>query len=373
MTAGAYISGGGHTALILGLLFGGWFTGDPPLAPETADVSVITSEQFAALSAPENAPVTQVDIPTPATPEVEDSAVPAPRPQAPPTETDAPEVEPPTDPDALPEVPDQPTPPDPELTEDVPDLVVPEPPAPDVPIIAPESDTPQVQEAPRVAPSPVPESPLSPEIADTATPRVSPDAETPMQAEDLPEAAPEEATTEIVTEAETPASAAPSISARPTARPVRQAVVEPKPATPAAATSTDDAVAAAIANDVTEQPAAEPARPNVPVGPPLTGSEKEGLRVAVQQCWNTGSLSTEALRVTVVVGVSLAKDGKPNVGSITMLDYFDGDDAAARKAYEAARRAIIRCGTNGYKLPVEKYEQWRDIEMTFNPERMRIK
>jgi hypothetical protein len=24
-------------------------------------------------------------------------------------------------------------------------------------------------------------------------------------------------------------------------------------------------------------------------------------------------------------------------------------------------------------LPVEKYDHWRDIEMTFNPERMRIK
>ena len=40
---------------------------------------------------------------------------------------------------------------------------------------------------------------------------------------------------------------------------------------------------------------------------------------------------------------------------------------------EAARRAIIRCGASGYNLPVEKYDQWRDIEMTFNPERMRIK
>ena len=40
---------------------------------------------------------------------------------------------------------------------------------------------------------------------------------------------------------------------------------------------------------------------------------------------------------------------------------------------EAARRAIIRCGADGYKLPPEKYDQWRDIEMTFNPEKMRIK
>ena len=43
------------------------------------------------------------------------------------------------------------------------------------------------------------------------------------------------------------------------------------------------------------------------------------------------------------------------------------------QAYEAARRAILRCGAKGYDLPADKYAQWQDIEITFNPERMRIK
>ncbi|NNK78019.1 MAG: energy transducer TonB, partial [Litoreibacter sp.] len=42
-------------------------------------------------------------------------------------------------------------------------------------------------------------------------------------------------------------------------------------------------------------------------------------------------------------------------------------------AYEAARRALIRCGARGYNLPVDKFAQWQDVEITFNPERMRIK
>lgn len=46
---------------------------------------------------------------------------------------------------------------------------------------------------------------------------------------------------------------------------------------------------------------------------------------------------------------------------------------SATQAFEAARRAILRCGATGYDLPAEKYGQWRDIEMTFNPEKMRIK
>jgi len=91
------------------------------------------------------------------------------------------------------------------------------------------------------------------------------------------------------------------------------------------------------------------------------------------KCWNVGSLSSEALGTTVVVTVSMSEDGRPDVASIRMTGYSGGSADAADRAFSAARRAIIRCGANGYDLPFEKYEQWRNIEMTFNPERMRIK
>ncbi|MFN3146875.1 MAG: hypothetical protein ACE368_17275 [Paracoccaceae bacterium] len=66
-------------------------------------------------------------------------------------------------------------------------------------------------------------------------------------------------------------------------------------------------------------------------------------------------------------------DGRPDTATIRLIDFSGGSDAAARQAFEAARRAVIRCGARGYDLPADKYEQWRDIEMTFNPERMRIR
>ncbi|MGM0661234.1 MAG: energy transducer TonB, partial [Pseudomonadota bacterium] len=110
-----------------------------------------------------------------------------------------------------------------------------------------------------------------------------------------------------------------------------------------------------------------------PSGPPLTGGERDALRVAVQECWNVGSLSSEALRTSVVVAVSMTRDGQPEIGSIRLAGSSGGGDAAAKQAYEAARRAIIRCGSDGFDLPAEKYDQWRDIEMTFNPESMRIR
>ena len=111
----------------------------------------------------------------------------------------------------------------------------------------------------------------------------------------------------------------------------------------------------------------------VPSGPPLTSGEKSDLIFAVSQCWNVGSLSTEALATTVVVGVQMTEEATPIVSSIRMLNFSGGSDRAARQAFQAARRAIIRCGASGYGLPKEKYGQWREIEMTFNPERMRIR
>ena len=56
-----------------------------------------------------------------------------------------------------------------------------------------------------------------------------------------------------------------------------------------------------------------------------------------------------------------------------MIDFTGGSSDAARRAFAAARRAIIRCGRDGYDLPAEKYDRWRSIEMTFNPEKMRNK
>ncbi|MEO0541510.1 MAG: hypothetical protein AAFZ80_11690 [Cyanobacteria bacterium P01_A01_bin.105] len=91
------------------------------------------------------------------------------------------------------------------------------------------------------------------------------------------------------------------------------------------------------------------------------------------QCWNVGSLSTDALSTIVTVGFDMNTDGTPVTGSLAMVSSSGGNAQAAQQAFEAARRAIIRCGARGFDLPREKYEQWRQIEMTFNPEQMRIR
>lgn len=105
----------------------------------------------------------------------------------------------------------------------------------------------------------------------------------------------------------------------------------------------------------------------------LTQAQADGLRLSVQQCWNLGALSTDAMAVTVVVGLSMTPNAMPDVGSIHLISASGGSQAATAQAFEAARRAIIRCAGDGYGLPPDQFEHWRDIHITFNPEGMRIR
>ncbi|EAQ23639.1 biopolymer transporter TonB [Roseovarius sp. 217] len=381
MNTGQIISGAGHLALISWALFGGVFRSDPPPF-EVVEATTISTEDFAALVARSTSPEAVANIDTPEPPAPGDAAPPlASTPDAAPEST-PPDAQQSVPPDPAPDV-SEITPPAPAEVEDTAPVM--DVPQEDVAVVVPEvSPRPKPRPVPRVAPEAV--APPEPDVRidDVAQPDVTPDQGAEVQEEPSEATAPEEAATEIVTEAEEPEQSAPTSSLRPKPRPARPveqaetpapaetpepaATETPKPTATAPATdqsAVNDALAAALgASQQTD---------TAPSGPPLTSGEKDALRVAVQQCWNVGSLSTEALGTTVVVSVRMGEDGRPDNGSIRMDSFSGGADAAARQAFEAARRAIIRCGANGFNLPADKYDQWRDIEMTFNPESMRIK
>ncbi|MFN7053086.1 MAG: cell envelope biogenesis protein TolA, partial [Gemmobacter sp.] len=52
--------------------------------------------------------------------------------------------------------------------------------------------------------------------------------------------------------------------------------------------------------------------------------------------------------------------------SIRLIESSGGSDASAKQAYEAARRAILRCGSQGFPLPAEKFETWKEMELVFD-------
>ncbi len=404
---GAWVSGLGHAGLIGAVLFGGWFAAAPlPPAP-APDVSIISAEDFAALTRPDLAE--QVVAP-PASPSEPESA-PEPEPElgpGPDIATDAPPGQPDIAVDTAPEAPPDPAPapaevpPAPSVSPQPgpPDLAdaPPAPPAPPAPTPAPAVPTPLPPDdadvpapAPRVAaeaaPPPPPEAETAPEVVLTPddAPEPAPDT-TPPEAP----AAPEEAAPEIVTEAEEPATRSPdpevalTASPRPRSRPARppaptvaavpaEAPAESaSPRTPGSTQSAssfnlDDRVEAALA-DVRE---AAPVQ-GEPAGPPMTEGEREAFRLAVRACWVV-DVGSEAAGITVRIGFELTRDGRVVGDSLRMVTAGNGSDGAVRTAYEAGRRAILRCQGDGYDLPAEKYAQWRAVEVTFNPTEMRLR
>ncbi|WP_324753397.1 energy transducer TonB [Roseovarius sp. Pro17] len=389
MNTGQIISGAGHIGLIGWILFGGAIRSDP-LPFDVTQVTAVSSEEYAAIVTRSALAKETNEIAAPEAPDVPqdspdlnsqaDAAPEAPQPDPAPEAAPDPAPQPPAEA------------PQAEVSDEPPAI---EPPAQDMAALLPDtSPRPQQRPAERVAPQqvepPAPDTAVDDVVREEAVPDEA--AETPR--EEAEATAPEAAATEIVTEADEVEETAPLNAIRPKPRPDQlrptpQPAAQPETQTaeaapeqpeaqpdpdpePAPATATDsagveDALALALAG------AAETPEPSISAGPPLSPGEKDGLRVAVQNCWNTGSLSSDALNTVVTVAFEMSEDSKPIDSSIRMLDSTGGTAGSAKQAYEAARRAIIRCGARGFGLPAEKYASWRNVELVFNPENMRIK
>ena len=335
MNTGQRISLIGHLGLIGLLLFGGRWNSEP-LPFEVSDVSVISEADYEAALAAARAPQVVSEVAAPVPPQPENTP-----PLAAPQDAAVGQVD---------------------GVESPPPLVQPEQ---DLAVLRPgASPRPQLRPLERVAPEPVDaDRPLDAEVAPEASPEAAPDLAAAQPAPQTEAAAPEAATTEINPEAADEVTLAPAQSLRPKGRPPRP---DTPPAAEAPARSAQADVDAALAQALGAAEAGD-----APSGPPLTSGEREGLKLAISRCYNVGALSSEALAVNIYLRVEMTRAGKPVINSITLLRSENGSEAAARQAYEAARRAIIICGNAGFDLPAEKYDQWKTVEIKFNPESMR--
>lgn len=421
---GPKISIGAHALILALVAFGGpLFDGDDTQPIQIAEVSIVTSAEFDSMmsSAPLPQSVTAPPDRQDAPPEDTATDLPPSRetpPEVPEPLTGAPEPAPTRAADPAPVVPDQPEP----------DPVAP----PTTQVEAPtEADTPQQATGsavviPRAQPSDTdsagaldpdrlallrPRPRPAPRIDNTPAPAPPTDAQTapepeqssepaqevaePEPVEDRQERAPAESTTEIVPDPD-PDSAAPLRSARPRGRPSdivqraeaarqaeRQRQAEARAEAEAEATRAAEAEAEASAQareearkaaearaieEAIKAAAAETAAQTAAqTGPPLTGAEKGALVLAVQECWNVPVGVQDAGNLVVVLSVALTEDGNL-AGNPELLEPAGTPQGLIKQAYEAGRRALIRCAP--YDLPKEKYAQWKQLEVVFNPRNM---
>jgi len=103
----------------------------------------------------------------------------------------------------------------------------------------------------------------------------------------------------------------------------------------------------------------------------MTVDLKDALLSQMRECWNVPVGAPNPEQLIVQVRVFLARDG-----SLAQPPLLEPQTRAAvasnpymRTAAEAALRAVNVC--EPYKqLPVDKYDAWREIVMTFDPSRM---
>jgi TolA protein len=97
----------------------------------------------------------------------------------------------------------------------------------------------------------------------------------------------------------------------------------------------------------------------------LSQSELDALRAQIQACWSPPAGVADAKDLIVVVHLLLKQDGslaaEPAVTNRSSNPLF-------RVAAESATRAIRRC--QPYRLPIAKYEVWKDVEVNFDPRDM---
>lgn len=97
---------------------------------------------------------------------------------------------------------------------------------------------------------------------------------------------------------------------------------------------------------------------------PVTPAGADVLRVAIAACWNVGALTADGMQTRVTVAVMLDSAAVPVPESIRLIGHVG---PSPDEAYQSARRAILRCGVRGFPLPPEKQNDWRNLELNFDP------
>ncbi|MCX7338277.1 MAG: hypothetical protein NTX76_03210 [Alphaproteobacteria bacterium] len=122
-----------------------------------------------------------------------------------------------------------------------------------------------------------------------------------------------------------------------------------------------------VSND--SDSSADHGAPAETVGPVVTATEIDAIRQKIRKCWIVPAGVKGAKDMVVDIRMEIAKDG-----TVTKADIVDkaraNQDTAFRTAAENAQRAVLDPNCNPLPLSKEKYEQWKDLELSFNPKNM---
>ena len=94
----------------------------------------------------------------------------------------------------------------------------------------------------------------------------------------------------------------------------------------------------------------------------------DAVRQQIQKCWNVPAGAKGARDMTAQIEVTMNQDG--TVRRATIQNTLRADDHFYKAFAESALRAVLNPQCQPYKLPPEKYDQWKDIVLVFDPREM---
>ena len=397
MDIGVKISGTAHAILISIAIFGApIFSSDEENPIQISEVSLISLEEFELLTK-ENMPVFQSEP----EPEVQEPEL-EPEVQEPEPEPEVQEPEPEPEPELEVQEPEPEPEPELEVQEPEPEPEVQEPeqepevqePEPEVQEIINESDsdliapiadednlgelTPEFNEnaAPKAAEiisdvsNEAPEEPADiGALEDTSFEKVNGADEEKLEIELNENTPAEESTTQIVTEAEEQKSdLVPSRTSKPKSRPknlktTKEIAIKPKLKPKEVVEAEKDTTAESILESLKEKKEPEPFLN-------LTPAQKESvgniIRNKMRLCWNPPVGVENGLTNVMILGLKFDIDGKLVESPVNLTP---NSGVGSLQAFEAARRAVIRCSPYN-ELDPEIYDGWKELNLKFNPKNM---
>ena len=101
----------------------------------------------------------------------------------------------------------------------------------------------------------------------------------------------------------------------------------------------------------------------------LAISEIDLVRQQIRECWSLPAGAKEAENLSIEIKMAMNPDGTVRQARILDQNRLQSDPFF-RAAAESALRAVLNPHCNPLKLPPEKYQQWQNMILIFDPRDM---
>jgi len=244
------------------------------------------------------------------------------------------------------------------------------------PQLAPEAQEPEKKQAQKAPPQPAPK-PAEPPKPQPATPQKP---ETPNKpVEEKTEAAEEEAVPLQKPKKETPKPRQEPKEKKEKSQPKKAEIdltkKKPQSSTKEKTKDKEDKALDSLLDDVLQNDAEDKpikttqGAPAAKVDAVMSASDMDALRRQIYKCWIVPAGARGAKDLVVDVDMEIGRDGTVLKATVADTKRMD-TDSYYRAAGESARRAVLDPKCNPLPLPPDKYDQWKQLTLSFNPKDM---